>query len=587
MKTSIQLINFLVILIVSLLVVSCGGGSDGGLPTESPLPQAETPTNIQTNLVNGNAIITWNTISGNSYNLHVSTDNGASYGLVKQNLTESKYIDKNILTNISFVYALTTQSDSTSESLKSNKSNPIKIDSSPVKLSASTHTCQIKEDSSLWCWGKNESGQLGIGTKTSIELKTQVGTALDWNQVEVGYNHTCAIKKTGDLYCWGDIPNNSVSAGATPNLAIPNIIIGTQNWISISLGYNITCGIKSDTKMYCWEGKSTVSTGLIAVDTPTIFNSRTPNIVIDINTKDEMINWSSLSVGQKHICAIQSINNESKTYCWGNRLSGQLADNSESDTDTTKLLNPNIENSQSINWYKIHAGNNYTCAIKRDNSLWCWGGNEFGKLGNNDVTKQKQHLVSEITDTGTNIRNWINIKTGNNHTCGIRAIAETNNVIANRIFCWGQNTYGQLGKNDLLNSLIPTQSGNLIDTDWKDLSVGNLNTCATKINNTLYCWGSRNDASFGDIKNNSSGPKQVGIDNTWSILISGNNFTIAGSSLGYFGWGENNYSQLNNGSLTNKKIPTAFSLSRSYNNISAGAITYVEVLQQILVALVI
>lgn len=129
------------------------------------------------------------------------------------------------------------------------------------------HTCAINTDNKLYCWGKNDNGQLGDGTNCEGSyddncadkyVPTKIGDD-SWQKISAGGDHTCGIKSDGKLYCWGNNNSGQLGDGTAgtsedwyaANKSVPTKI-GDDTWIDISAGQDHTCGIKADSKLYCW-----------------------------------------------------------------------------------------------------------------------------------------------------------------------------------------------------------------------------------------------------------------------------------------------------------------------------------------------
>jgi alpha-tubulin suppressor-like RCC1 family protein len=120
-----------------------------------------------------------------------------------------------------------------------------------------TYACAVKGDGTLWCWGANNVGQLGLGALGLKRVPTQVGTDTDWQSVAAGLGasdraHTCAIKKDGSLYCWGASTMGELGTGTTSASSSP-LRVGTGTaWASVAAGLAFTCAITSAGEAYCW-----------------------------------------------------------------------------------------------------------------------------------------------------------------------------------------------------------------------------------------------------------------------------------------------------------------------------------------------
>jgi hypothetical protein len=119
------------------------------------------------------------------------------------------------------------------------------------------HTCHIRSDSTLWCWGANTSGQLGVSSQEpEIEIPSRVaGTS--WRAVAAKNQHTCAIDTGGTLWCWGDNASGQQGVLATPSETAPVQVDGT--WKEVVTGMRHTCAIDADDGLYCWARTTQVS----------------------------------------------------------------------------------------------------------------------------------------------------------------------------------------------------------------------------------------------------------------------------------------------------------------------------------------
>jgi alpha-tubulin suppressor-like RCC1 family protein len=114
------------------------------------------------------------------------------------------------------------------------------------------HTCVIiNADKSLWCWGNNYSGQLGIGTMYDSSPTATVKVLADVSAVSAGYQHTCAIKTDKSLWCWGDNDDGQLGIGSTLNQTEPVKVLADVSAVSAKGGWH-TCAIKTDKSFWCW-----------------------------------------------------------------------------------------------------------------------------------------------------------------------------------------------------------------------------------------------------------------------------------------------------------------------------------------------
>ncbi len=160
-----------------------------------------------------------------------------------------------------------------------------------------SHTCAIRNDRALFCWGDNADGQLGDGTNMQRRSPTQEVTHATWRQVSAGSGHTCAIRTDGSLYCWGWNSKGRLGDGTTTSRSQPTQEVTHAQWNQVSAGGGHTCGIQPPGHAYCWGDNAAGSLGLGSSDdgvhsTPTVIGYRGEEGLIT-----PLPGWVSVSVG--------------------------------------------------------------------------------------------------------------------------------------------------------------------------------------------------------------------------------------------------------------------------------------------------
>ena len=340
------------------------------------------------------------------------------------------------------------------------------------------HDCLIKTDGTLWCWGTDGRGELGLGSPDSIEeAPVQVGTETDWVDVTTGEDNTCGIRDTASnrtLWCWGSendgVLGNGVDNGNGEQQS-PIQIGAAVNWNNVSCGGSwgfsgFCCATQTDNTLWCWGNDEDGQTAQGAAGTDVLSPTQ-----VGTDT-----NWDKVSVGHDHACAIRT---NGTIWCWGENGDGPIGNNSTADADV-----PTQENTSATDWQSVVAGGDTTCAIKTNNQLWCWGQGTDGShgLGNTSDT-----LVPTQVGTDTD---WSKVTHSSQrgkfgewpsdvyayHGCAIK----TNNDL----YCWGSNDLGQIGDGSTTDRYSPV----LIGSGWEEVSAGAFKTCGVKSTN-LYCWG--------------------------------------------------------------------------------------------------
>ena len=369
-------------------------------------------------------------------------------------------------------------------------------------VSAGTFTtCGLRAPKTAWCWGDGYAGSLGNGLATYTTTAQQVGTDADWAAISVGEDNlsasqVCAVKTGGTLWCWGDGTDYKTGLDTLDPTLDPTQVGTATNWATVSAGYRNTCGTRTDGSLWCWGDNSQGQLG--------VPSSRSAPGALPVLT-----NAVTASTGAASSCAVGT---DGRLRCWGSNLTGALGDGSGVDS-----LSP-VTVGSATTWSKVAVGGEFdgfsgspaafACATRTDGSLWCWGIASSGQLGNGSVLE-----ADTPTRVGT-ATDWSAITTGAAHACGLRGTA---------LYCWGAGTVGQIGDGGSVNRSTPTlvaiPSGS---TGWATVSAGANSTCAVTDTGRAYCWGAN---TFGQLGNGtttgSAVPVQVGTDTTWAKISAG------------------------------------------------------------------
>jgi alpha-tubulin suppressor-like RCC1 family protein len=249
-------------------------------------------------------------------------------------------------------------------------SNLDKFEPSPIvgghvftQVSAGTfnHTCGLKANGEVWCWGLNDMGQLGNGNHSNQNAPTQVGGGVKFISVSTGGKHTCGIATDSSAYCWGLNSRGQVGDGTNIERQIPTKVAAALKFKQITTGLEHTCGITDIGDPYCW-GDNVVG----ALGDGTFTSRSTPGQVTAAPA------FESIVSGERHNCGLDSGGN---VLCWGFNNEGSLGDGT---TDTRPEPVPLFSG---VLFKKIAAGAYHTCGISIANATYCWGNNYSLQLG--------------------------------------------------------------------------------------------------------------------------------------------------------------------------------------------------------------
>ena len=331
--------------------------------------------------------------------------------------------------------------------------------------SGSAHSVAVRTDGTLWAWGRNTSGQLGDGSGSNQDEPVQVGTGTDWEMVAAGANHSLAIKTDGTLWAWGNNTNGQLGDNSTTVRTTPVQIGSDTDWAMISGGGTHSLAIKTGGTLNAWGSNSD---GQVGDDSGT---QQAEPVQIGSDT-----DWDMVAAGRNHSMALKT---NGELWAWGDNSQGQLGNNSTSDETEPLQIGTDTD------WDMVAAGESHTVAIKTDGSLYAWGGNNDGQLGDDNAPTPSNEPIQIGTDT-----DWDTIMCGYKHTIGLKGDGT--------LWAWGNNAAGQLGNSDdtYTNVHAPEQIGT--DTNWSAIAGGENFTLALKTVRSLWTSGDNSAGQLGD-----------------------------------------------------------------------------------------
>jgi alpha-tubulin suppressor-like RCC1 family protein len=309
----------------------------------------------------------------------------------------------------------------------------------------------------LWTWGHNNVGQLGTSNilHRSSPVQTIAG-GTNWKKVSIGAQHMLAIKNDGTLWAWGHNEYGQLGNNSTAHRSSPvQTIAGGANWAKVACGDYHTLAIKNDGTLWAWGRNVHGQLG----DNSTVRRSSPVQTIAGGST------WKDVSSGYGYTAAIK---NDGTLWAWGYNVHGQLGNNS-----TAHRSSPVQTIAGGANWAKVACGDYHTLAIKNDGTLWAWGNNTYGQLGDGTFT----HRSSPV-QIGTG-QNWNKIAAGLTHSFGMKTDGT--------LWSWGNNSNGELGLNVGTSFNSPQQ----ISGKWKELCDMTTATggAAIRVDGTLWVWG--------------------------------------------------------------------------------------------------
>ena len=265
----------------------------------------------------------------------------------------------------------------------------LREDDGAVALGAGqSHTCALLKDRSVWCWGANGEGQLGDGTTSSRSNPEAVTGLTDITEISLGAAHTCALRLDGTVSCWGRGAEGQLGDGLQAGSPTPTSVQALNDAIHLAAGGGHTCAVLADHTVKCWGAGESGQLGWGALRDHGI-PSRVMNLSADV---------VQIAAGEAHTCARTSPDGHPESagsvFCWGDNRAGQLGNGGHAAGLGTGPMPdmPTIE----VDVMDVSAGGAHTCAVLRDHTVACWGSNAAGQLG--DATSL-QFPTAQLTRT--------------------------------------------------------------------------------------------------------------------------------------------------------------------------------------------
>ena len=266
----------------------------------------------------------------------------------------------------------------------------VSITSGATASAGLVHALGLRANGTLWSWGRNSQGQLGNGNDTTSGVPVPVaGGFTDWVNGSATAGGSIGVRANGTLWSWGGVTNS-------PNLFAGGFV----DWVSASAGGDVSVGLRANGTLWTWGAGYFGSLGN---------NSTTPSLTSPVAVAGGIVNWTQASAGWGFVIGRRT---DGTLWSWGKNYSGEAGNYSAG----TGRSSPTIVVGGIVNWENISCGASHSIGARANGSLWAWGGNTYGQLGNNSTTVRSSpvSVVGGFTD-------WVSASAGNVHSLGVRA----------------------------------------------------------------------------------------------------------------------------------------------------------------------
>ncbi|KAH9259533.1 hypothetical protein BASA81_001954 [Batrachochytrium salamandrivorans] len=339
------------------------------------------------------------------------------------------------------------------------------------------HFCFLQSDAQVFCFGNNNLGALGVGTRDTVSFPTQMLNIQGAMDVAAGQFHSCVVDQPlGRARCTGD---NSALALGHPNLAWSNVLVDVHSLGSkvqqVFAGFQHSCALSMMGKVKCWGINSQGELG---------DGTRQPRSTpVDLVKLD--LNVAMVALGVFHTCLL--VSGTGQVYCHGINTNGQLGDGTTRDRLEPGLVLGGLRATS------ISAGAVHSCAVSIENQVFCWGNDDYGQLGQGDRTLGQRWPVLVFEGTFA-MQVWSGFAT----TLVIK-------LDGSGALGFGENSFGQLGTGNtrpqyLAQTFAHNRSGVV------DIKGGTFTTCILDQYDNVECVG---DNTFGQLGRGMGSPMSL------------------------------------------------------------------------------
>jgi alpha-tubulin suppressor-like RCC1 family protein len=361
--------------------------------------------------------------------------------------------------------------------MTASRSRASAVDPDDRIAAGAAFTCAIKTDDTVWCWGRNDQGQLGSSdhsglTESLLPVRAGVfgyGAVAAPTKVVAGTDHVCVLTSAGTVWCWGR--NGWGQAGVNGPTQFDPVQVSVGGTVTqLAAGGSNTCAVLSDNSMRCWGQNNFGQLGIGSSDTAAHY---TPEVVLGIPASFAV---SSIDIGTGHVCASSTAG---EAWCWGRFMHGRLGT-----TTTSNATSAARTAALSGTATDVSAGADHSCVVVGA-GLMCFGRNQSSQSGQPNSTSQFS-TPTAVTTTGTVSR----VSAGDAFTCAL--------MNTGAVQCFGSNAAGQLGRGNAISLDATPGVVQGLSTGAVAMTTGASHACAITPAGDVKCWGLNDFGQLGD-----------------------------------------------------------------------------------------
>ncbi|WP_345115055.1 T9SS type A sorting domain-containing protein [Hymenobacter algoricola] len=388
------------------------------------------------------------------------------------------------------------------------------------------------------------------------------------DQVSAGAYHAAALDTTGSIWLWGRNNAGQVGDGSIIDRFRPTRLpapsgVAGTRWSAVVAGTFHSAAIGSDGSLWTWGDNTNGQLG-DGTTTPHLRPVQVPPPA----TAAPGTRWAYVALGANHTLALRS---DGTLWAWGANYWGQLGDNSGV-MQSRPVQIPAPTGAQGAYWTRVVTSEDHTLGLTSDGSLWGWGRDQRAQLGLGTLTYVRSFPTLAFRAPRSPTQSWVELATGEAFSLALRSDGI--------LFACGANDSGQLGGSVTptgfasLPVVVPPPVGAAAGSSWTHISARGAHAVAQRSDKSVWSWGENYDGELGiNSTNNPIAPTQEFTGRQWDLAAAGNTFTLAVTVVSLFATGNNDFGQFGDGTTNGSLVfrstagPLAIRAVKPHNNI--------------------
>jgi alpha-tubulin suppressor-like RCC1 family protein len=401
------------------------------------------------------------------------------------------------------------------------------------------HALALRDDGTVWAWGSNSGGQLGDGTTAEHTGLVQVSGLSAVTALAAGGGYSVAMSSDGTVWSWGRNYSGQLGIGVSPRNVIPLPIqaTGLTGITALAAGLLHSMALRNDGTVWTWGGNWSGQLGNGMTTPPQATPGQVPGLT-DI---------TAVVAGEYHALALRG---DGTVWAWGDNYFGSLGTGLDPDRQTTP-----VQASRITGVTTVVAGYTHSLALRGDGTVWAWGENNHGQLGETNPWRDTLMQVPGLMG-------FTAVAVGGAHSLALRGDGT--------VWAWGDNGYGQLGDGTTTQRNSPVQVSGL--TGVTALAAGGDHSVALRGDGTVWAWG---DNGYGQLGDGTATPRATpvqvpGLTDIIAVATGAYHVLALRNDGTVWAWGANDRGQLGMGTTAPQAAPVQVSGLTGVTALAAG-----------------